>query len=182
MLFTMNKTLHTIVVALFLLSTAAAEAYPLYVKVYNPRKHSLFIQSDSRHISIEIPPKESREVVICGPSDWHVRYSTGLVGNVKWTVDTKLDQYIDNECKPSMGDRWNEGTVKYCTLRFDDTAFSESGYTLTVTEIRELETKSNECNLSNNEKALTVFPSVIPLVAAHVLLAAKVLYIEKKKI
>lgn len=177
----MNKTLHTLAVALFLLSTTAAQAYPLFIKVTNPRNHAVFIHSDSRHTTHEIPPGEAREFVICGASDWHVRYSTGLLGNVKWTLNKKLDHFIENDCKSFMGDRWNENTVKYCTFRLDE-AIGADPYALVVVEIRELATTAEQCNLSNNERATLVFPSVIPLVAAQALLAAKVLYVEKRRL
>jgi hypothetical protein len=145
------------------LGAFSAQAYPIWIKIVNPRDNVLYIESESEKITIAIPPGSTREFKIAGSNDWRVRYASGIYGLKDWNLDKDLNFFIDQSCKNCMGDNWGKKTVKYCTLRLEELPGSfgaPATYTLTVTEIRDLAIgyDAPECALSANEVALKVVP------------------------
>jgi len=141
------------------------------------------VESDSEKIRIEIPYGSSRTFKIWRGEDWHVRYSSGLYRMMpQWNFDEDLNQFIEKTCKTCMGDNWAKKTIKYCTLRLDETthSFATVTYELTVVEIQDLTIACDapECALSANEKALQLVPvsKRAELVTAEQLAKAVLLY------
>jgi hypothetical protein len=154
-------------------------AYPLYVKIENPRAHSLFVGSESEKTTVEIPTKGSHEFKICGVSDWRVRYYSGVKGYLTCNLDKELKVFVETLCQQSIGDNWDKlKTVKYCTLRLDEiqNGFGPAIYTLSVAEVRDLGIPydSDACKLTANELAMKVNPQspACPLISQNALAAA----------
>ena len=182
----LNK-LYVAFLFLSFVGASVSQAYPIWVKIENPRAHTLYIENDREGIRFEIRSGTSKEFKIAGSqNDWRVRYRSGVLGAAnQYVLDKELNHFIEGSCKDCMGDNWKKSTVKYCLLRLEEIpgiAYSE--YTLTVVEIRDLniEYASEGCALNANEVLLKVVPIAknFNLMGAEQLAQAMCLYRGKR--
>lgn len=162
-------------------------AYPIWVKIINPRAHSLYVENEREGIKIAIPSRGEKELKITSrDNDWRVRYRTGVLGAANmYHLDEELNSFIEGRCKDCIADSWKVRTVKYCTLRLDEIpGIAQSSYTLTVVEIRDLGIQygSEDCALTVHELAMKVVPiaSTIKLIGAEELAQKTCLYYGRK--
>lgn len=173
-----NKSLFVSVAALLLWS-GLVQAFPIYLKIVNPRDHSVYVESDRENIQIEIKAHSSRFFVITGKSGWRVKYSTGYsyYGGSYLTpsLDVELISFVEQQGQ-ICGAGWSSTEYKYCILQVNYD--KPKGYVLQMTEIRDLKIDKPLYELTLNEQKLELVPLSIqyPLIGDELLSKAVVLF------
>lgn len=129
------------VLALMLIGSSLASAYPVILKINNPRNNILILSSESQKEEIHVPPRGTFEIAVFKDSDWRVKYATGLLGHVNtWNMNDALNLIIDI-CRRTIF-KWGQ-TVKIFSLQVDEleSGITWSSYALKTTHI--FDTKIN---------------------------------------